>query len=168
MRTCLIEPPQFNINLPEHNHTWLMVILFHLLFHFFPFLNNNILNTFVTIATTIKNTRWSNDFMYELILWPIRCPVNYEFRGQQVLSYVHNSWPLVWTIMQPNLPSPTLTEISVPIAFRLHSRTGKREHNRYIPLELNCKWYMCCDPKEMWFGSQKHHRRSATFLWTKY
>ena len=24
--------------------------------------------------------------MYELILWPFRCPVNYEFRGQQVPS----------------------------------------------------------------------------------
>ena len=87
---------------------------------------NNILNTFVTIATTIKNTRWSNDFMYELILWPFRCPVNYEFRGQQIPSYAHKSGPLVRTITQPNLPSPPLTEISVPISCRTHSRKGKR------------------------------------------
>ena len=130
----------------------------------------------MTIATTIKNTRWSNDFMYELILWPFRCPVNYEFRGQQIPSYAHKSGPLVRTITQPNLPSPPLTEISVPISCRTRSRKGKRmpehvviasgsslgqnkiipKHTRYILLKLNCKWHMWSDVSESCDSSRRN------------
>ena len=111
----------------------------------------------MTFATTIKNTHRSNNFMYELILYPFRCPVNYEFRGQQ------------WHHLQPNLSqwlhqlvySKTIYTIDGHLHFNLIPNTFSNNQKYTIcctrvSFVVNFKCYIWSDVSESCDSSRRN------------